>query len=47
MLQMRREHHLATHVLFVDLVKAFDTANHELLLELLRKYGAPEDLVRE
>ncbi len=26
---------------FVDLVKAYDTANHELLFHLLEKYGAP------
>jgi len=29
----------------VDLIKAFDTANHELLFELLLKHGAPEPLV--
>ena len=34
-----------SHVLFVDLIKAFDTANHELLFTLLGKYGAPESLV--
>jgi len=31
-LQTRREHGLSTHVLFVDLVKAFDTVNHSFLL---------------
>lgn len=35
-LQLRREHRLDSHVLFVDLVKAIDTANHELLFELLK-----------
>jgi hypothetical protein len=28
-------------VAFVDLVKAYDTANHDLLLKILEKYGAP------
>jgi hypothetical protein len=26
---------------FVDLVKAYDTANHKLLFDILRHYGAP------
>jgi hypothetical protein len=29
----------------VDLVKAFDTANHELLFKLLKKFGVPDHLV--
>jgi hypothetical protein len=44
-LQLRREHDLDSHVLFVDLIKAFDTANHEMLFVLLRKFGAPTTLV--
>jgi hypothetical protein len=44
-LQLRKEHNLDTYVLFVDLVKAFDTANHDLLFELLGKYGAPPPLI--
>jgi hypothetical protein len=44
-LQLRREHDLDSHVLFVDLIKAFDTANHELLFALLEKFGAPRTLV--
>eukprot|EP00957_Ditylum_brightwellii_P124742 9507534-Ditylum_brightwellii.AAC.1 len=28
-LQIQREHDIATHVLFVDLVKAFDLVNHK------------------
>jgi hypothetical protein len=44
-LHLRREHRLESHVLFVDLIKAFDTANHELLFSLLEKYGAPAPLV--
>ena len=30
---------------FVDLVKAYDTANHALLLEILKRFGAPPRLV--
>ena len=45
MLQMRRNHNLPTWGLFVDLVKAFDTANHFLLYEILHKYGVPPQLV--
>jgi len=30
---------------FVDLVKAYDTANHALLLRILERYGAPSKLV--
>ncbi len=32
-------------VAFVDLVKAYDTANHDLLLKILKKYGAPPKFV--
>ena len=30
---------------FVDLVKAYDTANNDLLLKVLEKYGAPPKFV--
>jgi hypothetical protein len=30
---------------FVDLVKAYNTANHTLLLDVLEKYGAPPKFV--
>ena len=32
-------------VAFVDLVKAYDTANHDLLLKVLEKYGTPPKFV--
>ncbi len=32
-------------VAFVDLVKAYDTANHDLLLHILEKYGAPPKFI--
>ena len=31
----RDEHNLASYAGFVDLVKAYDTANHKLLIEIL------------
>ena len=30
---------------FIDLVKAYDTANHKMLLLVLEKYGAPPKFV--
>ena len=45
-LQLRKEHGLDTHILFVDLVKAYDMANHEILFPLLKKYGVPPKLVK-
>ena len=44
-LQIRHEHDEETYVLFVDLVKAFDTVNHAMLFEILEKMGAPTALV--
>ena len=44
MLTMRKNHNLQSYVAFVDLVKAYDTANHKLLLTLLEKNGAPPPL---
>ncbi len=38
LLNARRNHGLATYVGFVDLVKAYDTANHALLLRILECY---------
>jgi hypothetical protein len=37
-LQKRKEHNLETWVLFVDLVKAFDTLLQEALLEVLWRF---------
>ena len=45
LLHTRRQHDQASHVVFVDLVKACDTANHELLLLVLKKYGTPPKFV--
>jgi hypothetical protein len=40
LLHLRHQHNLPTYVLFVDLVKAYDTVDHELLFEILERYGA-------
>ena len=44
LLHLRHQHNLPTFVAFVDLVKAYDTTNHQLLIEILRQYGAPPKL---
>jgi hypothetical protein len=41
LLTMRKNHNLPSHVAFVDLVKAYDTANHALMLDILEWCGAP------
>ena len=41
LLHLRHQHNLPSFVAYVDLVKAYDTANHEVLIRLLEKYGAP------
>ena len=41
LLNLRHQHNLSSFVAFVDLVKAFDTMNHVLLVEILQQYGAP------
>jgi hypothetical protein len=40
-LNAHKTHNLPSFVAFVDLVKAYNTANHNLLLKVLEKYGAP------
>jgi hypothetical protein len=45
MLNMRKNHNLPSYVGFVDLVKAYDTANHDLLFDILERYGAPPRFV--
>ena len=39
--QLRHQHNLETYVVFADLVKAYDTSNHKLIAEILKKLGAP------
>ena len=45
-LQLNKEHDLNIWVVFVDLVKAFDTIHHELMFKLLGKFGIPKYLIR-
>ncbi len=40
-----KNHHLLSFVAFVDLVKGCNTANHDLLLCILGKYGTPPKFV--
>ena len=44
LLHLRRQHNLETFVVFADLVKAFDTSDHVLIIDILHKYGAPPKL---
>jgi hypothetical protein len=44
-LQIRKQHGKNTWAVFVDLVKAFDTADHQLLFKILKKYGIPDTLI--
>jgi hypothetical protein len=43
--QQRRDHNLGTWALFVDLRKAFDTADHDLLYKLLDIYGTLDNII--
>ena len=40
-LHMQYNHNIPTFVMFSDLVKAFDTSNQKLTVEILKKYGCP------
>ena len=44
LLHTRHNHNLPTYVAFVDLVKAFDTVDNTLMLQILKNYGAPPKL---
>jgi hypothetical protein len=45
LLNAHKNHNLPSFVAFVDLVKAYNIANHDFLLEVLEKYGAPPKFV--
>ena len=44
LLHLRHTHNLPTWVLCADLVKAFDTSNHGLIIKVLQRYGCPPNL---
>jgi hypothetical protein len=44
-LQLRHKHMLPTWALFVDLVKAFDTIDREVMFQILAKFGIPESMI--
>jgi hypothetical protein len=44
-LGLRRQRGIETFVLCVDLIKVYDTVNHELLFQILLKYGIVKELV--
>jgi len=45
-LTLHRHHGHETYALFIDLVKAFDSFNHEILYAILVKFGIPKDLMK-
>jgi hypothetical protein len=45
LINARQNHDLPLYVGFIDLVKAYNTANHTLLLCILEQYGAPPKFV--
>jgi hypothetical protein len=45
-LLLRCQHGLELYAIFIDLVKAFDTVQHDLLCKILNKYGLPDNLVK-
>ena len=45
LLHMRHNHNLPEYVTFVDIVKAFDTVNHDLLMEIFERCGAQPKLI--
>ena len=44
-LQTRKEFGHDSWVVFVDLVKAFDTVNRDMLMKILARFGLPESLI--
>lgn len=45
LVQIQHEHGLKTYVLFVDIVKTYDSMNNAFLWKVLGKYGFPKRLV--
>ena len=45
LLTMQKNHNLPSYIAFVEFVKAYDMANNDLLLNILKRYRAPPQLV--
>jgi hypothetical protein len=45
-LNIRRPHNIDTYLLFVNLVRAYDTVNRALIFGILNKYRIPEEQVK-
>jgi hypothetical protein len=45
-LMTRRHHGLPTYALFIDLIKSFDSINHEALYLTLQRMGIPEKMIQ-
>ena len=45
LLQMRKGTAKSTWVVFVDLIKNFDSINHGLMFKLLEKFGIPDRVI--
>jgi len=45
MLTLHCHYGLKTYGLFINLIKAFDSINHELLYAMLNKFGIPASLI--
>ena len=46
MLHLGYNHNVPTFLMFANLVKAFDTSNHKLRVEILKNYGCPPPQIR-
>ena len=44
-LHTQHNHNLLSYAAFFDLVKAFGTVNHDEMLKILKRYGAPPKLL--
>jgi len=44
-LTLQCQHGLDSHILFINLVKAFDTINHNMMWAILSKYGLPDEII--
>ena len=43
LLNIQNNHNLLTFVAFFNLVKVFDTTDHELLIKIMERYGVPPE----